>query len=63
MVIKQNKNDVGIKNVKPYFEYDNITIYKDDILKISAIPNNSIDLIVTSPPYNIDIHYIPMLII
>lgn len=57
MVIKQNKNDVGIKDIKPYFEYDNITIYKDDILKISAIPNNSIDLIVTSPPYNVDIHY------
>ncbi|MCX7928998.1 MAG: site-specific DNA-methyltransferase [Patescibacteria group bacterium] len=57
MVIKQNKNDVEIKDVKPYFEYDNITIYKDDILKISAIPHNSIDLIVTSPPYNVDIHY------
>jgi site-specific DNA-methyltransferase (adenine-specific) len=26
-------------------------------LKIFAIPHNSIDLIVTSPPYNVDIHY------
>jgi len=41
----------------PYFETDKILIYKDDILKISAIPNNSIDLIVTSPPYNVDVHY------
>ncbi|MEK7664233.1 MAG: site-specific DNA-methyltransferase [Patescibacteria group bacterium] len=32
-------------------------IYKDDILKINSIPNNSVDLIVTSPPYNVDIHY------
>ena len=41
----------------PHFEAENILIYKDDILKISAIPNNSVDLIVTSPPYNVDIHY------
>jgi len=41
----------------PYFAADNILIYKDDILKISSIPNNSVDLIVTSPPYNVDIHY------
>ncbi len=41
----------------PYFVADNVLIYKDDILKISSIPNNSVDLIVTSPPYNIDIHY------
>ena len=40
-----------------YFKSKNISIYKDDFLKISAIPKNSIDLIVTSPPYNIDIHY------
>jgi site-specific DNA-methyltransferase (adenine-specific) len=42
---------------KPYFETNNILIYKDDILKINSILNNSIDLIVTSPPYNVDIHY------
>ncbi len=41
----------------PYFEADKILIFNDDILKISAIPNNSVDLIVTSPPYNVDIHY------
>lgn len=42
----------------PYFSQDNIfIIYQDDILNISAIPESSVDLIVTSPPYNIDIHY------
>lgn len=41
----------------PYFKTNNLLIYKDDILKISSIPNNSVDLIVTSPPYNVDIHY------
>ena len=42
---------------KAYFETESVRIYKDDILKISSIPNNSVDLIITSPPYNIDIHY------
>ncbi len=41
----------------PYFKQDNILIYKNDILTITAIPESSIDLIITSPPYNIDIHY------
>jgi len=41
----------------PYFKAENILIYKDDILKTSSIPNNSVDLIITSPPYNVDIHY------
>lgn len=55
--IKQSKKAEYTKDAKPYFEYENIIIYKDDILKISNIPNNSIDLIITSPPYNVDIHY------
>ena len=32
-------------------------IIHDDILKVTAIPSDSIDLIVTSPPYNVDIQY------
>ena len=40
-----------------YFNQDGIFIYKDDILKIADIPKSSVDLIVTSPPYNVDIHY------
>ncbi len=49
------KQTVG--SSKPFFEAENLLIYKDDILKINSIPNNSVDLIVTSPPYNVDIHY------
>ena len=49
----------GIQRQKSphYFNHENISIYKDDILKIKKIPNNSVDLIVTSPPYNVDIDY------
>ncbi|MFH1889958.1 MAG: site-specific DNA-methyltransferase [Candidatus Kuenenbacteria bacterium] len=42
---------------KTYFKADNIVIYKDDILKFNTLPNNYVDLIITSPPYNVDIHY------
>ena len=43
----------------PYFKSQdkNILIYKNDILQINAIPPGAIDLIITSPPYNVDIHY------
>ena len=41
-----------------FFTFDDIVIYNDDILKISRIPDSSVDLIVTSPPYNVDIHYL-----
>ena len=51
----------NIKDIKkdqlPYFKYDDILIYHDDILKLLDIPESSVDLIVTSPPYNVDIHY------
>jgi site-specific DNA-methyltransferase (adenine-specific) len=40
-----------------YFQNDLITIYNDDILKIKDIKNGTTDLIVTSPPYNLDIKY------
>lgn len=40
-----------------YFNHDGISIHKDDILKINSIPKSCVDLIVTSPPYNVDIHY------
>jgi len=42
---------------KPYFKHDSIVIYNDDILEIDSIKENSIDLIITSPPYDIDIKY------
>ncbi len=40
-----------------YSSHDNIFIYNNDTLNTDSIPNNSVDLIVTSPPYNVDINY------
>ena len=43
---------------KPFFHHNSkLAIYKDDILQFTKIPDNTVDLIVTSPPYNVDIHY------
>lgn len=36
---------------------ENIKIYNDDFLKVDYIENNSVDLIVTSPPYNVSVNY------
>ncbi len=41
----------------PFFHRDSIWIYNTDYLKTEQIKENSIDLIVTSPPYNVDIKY------
>lgn len=40
-----------------YFKYGDTSIYKNDILNISHIPKGSIDLMITSPPYNVNIDY------
>ncbi len=42
---------------EPYFRHDSVAIYNADILTIGAIEDESIDLIVTSPPYDVDIKY------
>jgi len=42
---------------KIYYKIKNITIYNDNFLTSNCIEENSVDLIVTSPPYNVDIHY------
>lgn len=47
----------NIKKTTAFFEFDGQRIIKDDILKIKSIPPSSIDLMITSPPYNVDIHY------
>jgi site-specific DNA-methyltransferase (adenine-specific) len=54
---QQNTPSETREEATHYFNHDNIFIYKDDILKISNISKSSVDLIVTSPPYNVDIHY------
>lgn len=42
---------------KLYFKANSIYIYNDDFLKTSSIEGNSVDLVVTSPPYNVDVKY------
>jgi site-specific DNA-methyltransferase (adenine-specific) len=40
-----------------FFQSDSIWIFNTDILKTNSVKEDSIDLIVTSPPYNLDIKY------
>ena len=42
---------------KPYYSFKNIQIYRKDLLKLNEISKSSIDLVITSPPYNVDICY------
>ncbi len=42
---------------KIFFENESLKIINDDILTTNEIDSESIDLIVTSPPYNVDIDY------
>jgi len=45
------------EDIKTFFEQERIKIIKDDIITTKEIPENNIDLIITSPPYNVDIEY------
>jgi site-specific DNA-methyltransferase (adenine-specific) len=59
------KETIGIYSVEKeakdndelFFDHDSIKIYNVDLFTINSISNNSIDLIVTSPPYNVDVKY------
>lgn len=42
---------------KLYFKTKTLRIYHDDILRADYIKDSSIDLIITSPPYSLDIQY------
>lgn len=41
----------------PFYTIENQSVYNESVLTTQAIEENSIDLIVTSPPYNVDIQY------
>ena len=41
----------------PFFEYDDFRVFSDDFVATTCVAENSIDLIVTSPPYNVEIDY------
>jgi len=40
-----------------FFNHEKLKIIKDNVLLTDKVPNASVDLIVTSPPYNVDIKY------
>jgi site-specific DNA-methyltransferase (adenine-specific) len=40
-----------------YFSSETIRLYCDDFLSFSELPPESVDLVVTSPPYDVDIQY------
>jgi len=40
-----------------FLKTDSIRIYHDDFLTTEVIEENSVDLVVTSPPYNVDVRY------
>jgi len=53
--------DVAVYEVtaktEPYFRRGSVSIYNADFLKIGCIEEGTIDLIVTSPPYNVGVKY------
>jgi len=44
-------------NNKIFFKNDNIKIINDDFVTSKELIDSSIDLVITSPPYNVDIKY------
>lgn len=42
---------------KAIFYYENIILYQDSILHQKLLKPQSLDLIITSPPYNVGIEY------
>ena len=55
--IENKRKQISESSSPCHFHYDNVLIYQADILKLKEIPKKSVDLIVTSPPYNVDIDY------
>lgn len=46
-----------LTNSNCFFSSHNIFIFNEDFLKFDSLEENSVDLIVTSPPYNVDVKY------
>ncbi len=42
---------------RDFFSSEDVTVINEDVFKTKKIPAQSIDLIITSPPYNVDIKY------
>lgn len=54
--MKNNKKVIA-SSENIYFKTDSLVIFCEDFLKTKSISPNSVDLIITSPPYNLDIKY------
>lgn len=52
----QGKLDMNVTD-KLFFSKYNLNIIHDDFIMTNEVADNSVDLIVTSPPYNVDIQY------
>lgn len=48
---------MDIPAIQPYLNWRDTTLYHEDFLVSKSVPDNSVDLIVTSPPYNLGIEY------
>jgi site-specific DNA-methyltransferase (adenine-specific) len=46
-----------LRQRRPFFSINSITIFNDDFLATDSIAKSSIDLSVTSPPYGVDVKY------
>jgi site-specific DNA-methyltransferase (adenine-specific) len=46
-----------MKSSKVHFQNESFTLIHDDVLTTTQVENDSIDLVITSPPYNVDIKY------
>ncbi len=46
-----------MKSSKIFFQNDKFTLIQGDVLTTPQVDDSSVDLIVTSPPYNVDIQY------
>lgn len=44
-------------NSKPFFSHKNISLYENSVLDSLLLAPQSVDLIITSPPYNVGIEY------
>ncbi|MBM3129212.1 MAG: site-specific DNA-methyltransferase [Chloroflexi bacterium] len=61
-VAKEISSIVANKSIQspeatPYFHQGSAAIFNDDFLKTTSVKDGTVDLIVTSPPYNVDIQY------
>ena len=55
--MKELKNEEGSKSNKIFYNEKDTVIICDDFLKSKVIEEDSIDLTITSPPYNVDLFY------